>query len=189
MAGVCGCPPGSFDVDRTIPGCECAAAPSIDQGAACTSAIDLGEIPDTGMMMSVTGNAMGEGREVWYRFRGVDGADTSCDNYHVRAQFLTNPDDSFELTVFRGGCDSPACDESGVSDFRWATDFRMTIDARLTGQCPCTASSAARMTNVSVCEDDSADYYVRVRRRASATAACQQYTIELSNGLYDTTTP
>jgi hypothetical protein len=186
MAHVCGCLPGRFDVDRSMPGCECMAAPSIDQGTACDAAIDLGDIADTGAMLSVSGNAMGAGRDVWYRFRGVDGADTSCDNYHVRAQFLTNPDDTFELTVYRGACNTAACDESGVTDFRWATDFRATVAARLAGQCPCYASGAASTTDTSVCENDTAEYFVRVRRRASAAVDCRQYTLELSNGLYDT---
>jgi hypothetical protein len=184
MSNVCTCSPGRFDIDRGVPGCECMAAPAIDQGTACNAAIDLGDIADDGTMRTESGNAMGAGRDVWYRFRAVDSADTACDNYHVRAQFLTG-EDSFELTVFRGACDSAACDDSGVVDFRWATDFRATVDARLAGQCPCTASGAARVADRSVCEDDTAEYFVRVRRRASAAVACQQYTIEISNGLYD----
>src|SRR5699024_5058520 len=89
--GSCGCPPGTFDLDRDVPGCECAAMPAIDQGLDCGQAIDLGPLVDSGQMLTVRGNVMPDDRGVWYRFRGVDGADASCDNYHVRAQFLTNP--------------------------------------------------------------------------------------------------
>src|SRR5690606_29891039 len=32
LSGVCGCNPGTFDVDRSVPGCECVAAPAINQG-------------------------------------------------------------------------------------------------------------------------------------------------------------
>lgn len=185
--GNCGCPPGTFDLDRSIPGCECVARPAIDQGVSCDAAIDLGNISDVGQMMSVTGNVMPDDRETWYRFRAIDAPDTACDNYHVRVLMTANPGNSFELTVFRGGCAASAgCADSGFTDYSWATDFRRTVDGRLTGQCPCTGLAAARMPNVSQCQDDSADYVVRVRRRAGSTLACAPYTIEISNGVYDT---
>lgn len=186
LEGSCGCPPGTYDLDRSIPGCECAAAPSIDAGVSCASAIDLGDISDNGQSLRVNGNVMPDDREVWYRFRGVDLADTTCDNYHVRVLLLDNPDDTFELTVFRGSCNTVACTDEGFTDYRWATDFRQMIGGRLTGQCPCYAASTTPGDNVSVCSDDTSAYYVRVRRRAGSTLGCQSYTIELSNGLYDT---
>lgn len=185
MSSVCTCAPGRFDIDRSVPGCECEAAPALDQATACNAPIDLGDIPDDGTLRSANGNAMGEGREVWYRFRAVDSADTSCDNFHVRVQFTTNPDNSFEFTVYRGSCGTAVCDDSGISDFRWATDFRSTVGGRAAGQCPCTAPGATRIANRSVCENDTAEYFVRVRRRASAAVACQEYALEISNGLYD----
>lgn len=185
MSGSCGCDPGTFDLDRSVPGCECVAAPPLDQGVSCADPIDLGDLADSGDMLSVSGNVLPDDRDVWYRFRGVDGPDTVCDNYHVRVQFMNNPDDTFELTVFRGSCDSPACDDSGFSDFRWATDFRATIEGRLAGQCPCT-TEATRPEGMSICSDDTAEYFVRVRRRAGSTLGCQTYTIEVSNGVHDT---
>jgi hypothetical protein len=186
--GSCGCPEGTFDLDRSVPGCECVAAPPLDQGLTCESAIDLGDLNDGGQMLTVSGNVMPDDRVVWYRFRGVDQADSDCDNYHVRVQLTSNPADTFELAVFRGGCGAGAeCGEEGLTDYSWATDLRETIDGRLTGQCPCYAPGGTRMTNVSVCEDDTAEYLVRVRRRAGSMLSCDSYTIEISNGLYDTT--
>ncbi|MEZ4336866.1 MAG: hypothetical protein R3B82_09585 [Sandaracinaceae bacterium] len=160
--------------------------PALDQGLSCESAIDLGNLADTGAMMTVSGNVMPDDRETWYRFRGVDSADTACDNYHVRVLFTSNPGDSFELTVFRGDCATIECSDAGFTDYNWATDFRRDIMGRLTGQCPCTASGAAAVDMQSACEDDSANYFVRVRRRAGSVLACDPYTIELSNGIYDT---
>jgi hypothetical protein len=186
IEGSCGCPAGTYDLDRTVPGCECVAAPSLDQGTACGSAIDLGDLADTGQSQRVSGNAMPPGRDIWYRFRGVDAPDSACDNYHVRVLFLENPGDAFELTVFRGSCDMAACSDMGFTDYNWATDFRQTIGGRLTGECPCYAAGTAPRADVSLCTDDTTSYFVRVRRRAGAAVGCQSYSIELSNGLYDT---
>jgi hypothetical protein len=182
----CGCPPGTFDIDRSVPGCECVAMPPIDQALSCTSAIDLGDLADVGQMITQSGNVMPDDREVWYRFRGVDNPDAACDNFHVRVQFVTNPSDTFELTVFRGSCDTVECADGGFTDYSWATDFRATLAGMLTGQCPCFASGGAPTADVSICEDDGAQFFVRVRRRAGAALSCETYTIELSNGVYDT---
>lgn len=184
--GNCGCPAGSFDLDRTIAGCECMAMPAIDAGLSCMDAIDLGNVSDSGQMMTITGNVMPDDREVWYTFNAVDEADTSCDNFHLRVLMTTNPDDTFEFTVFRGACDGVECDDSGFTDYTRATDFRQDIMGTLTGQCPCTAAGAARMADVSTCQDDGGQYFVRVRRRQGSMLNCEQYTIEISNGIYDT---
>lgn len=180
----CGCDPGTYDLDRSVPGCECSAAPPIDQGLTCAEAIDLGDLSDTGEMRSINGNVLPDDREVWYRFHAVDAPDTSCDNYHVRAYLVDNPDDTFEMTVFRGSCDAVQCADMGFDDYAYATDFRATRMGVLTGQCPCTATPA--VANVSLCTDDSADYFVRVRRKAGSMLGCQSYTLELTNGVYDT---
>jgi len=186
IMGSCGCPAGTYDLDRSVAGCECVAMPPIDQGLACGSAIDLGNLDDSGQTLTVSGNVMPDDRVIWYRFRGVDVADTACDNYHVRAQFTDNPGDTFELTVFRGDCDTLGCEDMGYVDYSWATDFAATIAGVPTGECPCTAAGGVPMADVAICADDSADYFVRVRRRAGSALACDPYTIELTNGIYDT---
>ncbi len=187
--GVCGCPDGVFDIDGDpLNGCECAATPDIGMGDACMAPIDLGDFSDAGDMMTVMGNLLPEGREVWYRFRGIDTPDTSCDNLHVRVQINANPGAAYFINVFRGACDGTECDETmGYQEYTWATDTRQAIMGRLTGQCPCTnASFASRPDNVSGCEDDTADYFVRVKRDPAAPLACEPYVIEISNGYYDT---
>jgi len=187
MDGTCGCPDGVFDIDRDpTNGCECTAMPGIGQGATCAAPIDLGDVSDTGQTMTVTGNLLPEGREIWYRFRGVDTADTSCDELYVRVQFTTNPSDAYAFNVFRGACDTAACDAMlTYRDYTWASDFRQTIMGTLTGECPCT-TTASRMTNVSLCSDQTAEYFVRVVRLPGAALACEPYVIEVTNGVYDT---
>ncbi|MCA9608174.1 MAG: putative metal-binding motif-containing protein [Myxococcales bacterium] len=185
--GSCGCPVGTYDLDRSIAGCECVADPPLGEGVACASAIDLGSLDDSGAMRVVSGNVMPDDREVWYRFHATDIADTACDNFHVRVHFTDNPGNSFELTGFRGDCATAVCSDAGYTDMEWATDFRADLGGGLLGgQCPCTAIGSPRTTDVSGCEDDSADYLVRVRRRAGSTLTCSAYAIEISNGVYDT---
>jgi hypothetical protein len=180
----CVCPAGTYDLDPAIPGCECTAFPPTDVGLDCANAIDLGDLSDSGQTTMVSSNVMPQDRAVWYRFRGVDSADTACDNYHVRAFFAENPGDQYRLLVRRGSCTDMGCATPGT-DYSWATDMRATIDGRLTGQCPCSTASSPP-ADVSLCEDDSADYFVRVERVDPATPSCDSYMLELSNGVYDT---
>lgn len=181
VAGDCVCLPGRFDIDPTIPDCECVAAPAIDQGTSCATAIDLGQIPDTGMMRTQVGN-IPNGRKVYYRFRAIDAPDTSCDNYHVRAALIGNPVDQFRIRMMRGTCeDTMAAD---ATTYEWALDLRQNIGGQLTGQCPCW--SGTPVDNVSPCADDSADIYVVVERNlAAGPTTCDNFSLELSNGVYD----
>ncbi len=178
MGGTCGCPSGSFDLDRVASnGCECQAMPALDSGTSCGTPIELGDVSDTGQMMEVMGNVLPDDRAVWYHFRGVDTADTSCDNLYVRAHLSDDPDGAFGITVFRGSCTSFACEDMLYDDFTFATDF----SAGGIGECTC----AALTTGVNRCEDETADYYVRVTRRPGSDVTCAAYTLEISNGIYD----
>ena len=177
--------PDQYDVDG-VPdtGCECTSVPATGVATACADAQDLGAISDAGagQTVMVTGNLVPDGREVWYRFRGVDSADTTCDNYHVRVQFMTNPDDAYRFVVLRGDCMDMSCPDTGFTDFTWATDFR---DGMGDGECPCSpAPQGAPGQNA--CNDDSADFFIRVVRRDGAAVACDSFTLEVSNGVYDT---
>lgn len=190
--GVCGCPPGVVDIDRSVPGCECTTVPGVGMGETCATAIDLGLVSDagSGTMMAVTGNALPAGREVWYRVQAVDSPETAgCDNFYFRAQLSVNPGSAFEISVSRSGvCGDPiACDAPSAPtvDYSWATDFRAMIGGMLTGECPC--NSAARTNDdVSSCTDNTGTYLIRVRRVSGAAPACSQYTLEVSNGVYST---
>ena len=192
VVGEDGCVITECEVDQVdldgdgVTGCECESLPPHDQGVDCANAIDLGNIADNASQQTITGNAVPLGRVVWYRFRGVDSADTSCDNYHVRVHFLSNPGDQYAFSVGRGSCGSvDTTVECG--DYNWATDMRLSDAGTLVGQCPCTAPGAATSTNVSTCENDSADYYVAVYRAASTGGepTCAPYQIAVSNGVFD----
>ncbi len=187
--GHCGCAPGTYNLDPTTSDCECTATTPAD-GTDCSTAIDLGDLSDAGQTVTVTANILPLDREVWYKFRGVDTPDTSCDSYHVRALLTDNPSDAYQITMLRGTCGAtPGCDAE--VDFSWSTDFRMLIGARLAGQCPCVPPGGASVDNVSTCEDDTAEFYVKVARAARDPAdtsppTCDPFTLEITNGVYST---
>ena len=131
----------------------------------------------------VTGNVVPADRVVWYRFRAVDSPDTSCDAYHARVWMMANPDSAFELTVFKGSCDTLGCEDSGYEDFEDYTDFTMDVAGVRTGECPCVVATSATPTDTH-CTDSSTEYFVRVRRRPGTTLSCASYTLEISNGVY-----
>lgn len=180
------CAVDRVDLDgEGVTGCECESLPPHDQGVDCQNAIDLGNITDDAGQQTVTGNAVPPGRVVWYRFRGVDSPDTSCDNYHVRVHFLSNPGNQYAFSVGRGSCG--AVDTAAeCSDYAWATDMRVSIGGVLTGQCPC-STAPVPPSNVGRCEDDSSDYYVAVYRadNTGGMATCAPYQLALSNGVFD----
>ncbi|MFO0711175.1 MAG: MopE-related protein [Sandaracinus sp.] len=176
--GVCSCPSGTYDIDRGVPGCECTAAPALTDGTSCAAAIDVGDIPDTAGTMTVTGNAID--RDVWYRFRAVDTPDVSCDQFNIGIHLSAATAPEYEITVFRGSCDSATeCD--GFADYNFALDFREDRAGTLTGQCNCWTGTP--IDNVSPCEDNTTEVFVRVRHRGGASRTCAGYSLTLSNGV------
>jgi hypothetical protein len=189
------CAPELHDVDQDLSnGCECEAMPISTVGTACDDPIDLGDLTDDeATVVTHSGNVLPLDRSVWYRIRGVDVADNSCDQYHVRVRFLENPGDQYAFEVRRGSCDGiPTAGQpnggapAGSIDYTWATDFRAVIQGRLSGECPCTAPAATQQTSISVCSNDTAEYFLRVSRDPELEEAptCEPYVLEFSNGLY-----
>jgi hypothetical protein len=193
---ITGCSGGWQNVDGAYTnGCECAEEASEvgATGDTCGSFLDVGDLSE-GAAQLRTGNIAAIGDSDWYHFRAVDGSPASGgDNYYVRAYFTANPDGLFVLDVRRGGCGSNLCQE--ISDFTWATDMNAAppntqlIDPVAVGSAPagegnCVASPGD--ANRNICNDDSADYYVRVYRLPGAPATCANYTIEVSNAKYST---
>ena len=169
------CDDGFLDVDGDYEnGCECGAdLLEASGGNDCASARDLGDFADTNSAMEIIANVIPEADEDWYRFRATDSVDSVCDNYHVRALFLENPSDEFIIDVWQGGCaGTQICD--GGTDMQWYTNF----SAGGLGECPCGPTSTNH------CADNTAEYHVRVRRKAGSAVTCSNYRLELSNGKY-----
>ncbi|MCB9739279.1 MAG: putative metal-binding motif-containing protein [Deltaproteobacteria bacterium] len=134
--GIGNCTTNYFDIDKNFNnGCECKADDHYGKkGNTCGNYIDLGDIADNNTAKSDAGNLMPGEAGQWYRFRAVDGADTSttnsCDNFHVKVEFTNNPSGTYQFDVFRTtsssttGCGSSStriCQNETVHE--WKTDF------------------------------------------------------------------
>ena len=174
------CPYSNLNLDGDPGnGCECPVGPAPGAGANCGSAIGLGPVTDVGeagQTITVMDNALPAGREVWYRFTANDSADATCDFYHVRVRFLQNPGNRYRFNLFRG-CGTVLCDgNAGYTDANWAVDAM----SGSVGQCPCAANNAG----VNTCGNDSQDFMIRVRWANTANPTCEQYELEITNGVY-----
>ena len=180
--GVCGCPTDRYDLDGVRDnGCECAAMPAGGMNESCASAIDLGNVRDDGSTVTSSGNALPAGREVWYRVRAVDVAETTCETLSLAVELAPNPGDAYRLSVHRGSCSAAEECPGDYTEYGWYADVRQTIGGRLTGHCPCT--TGANQADVSRCSDLSSDYFIRVTRRTDVAETCAPYTLTVSNGL------
>lgn len=174
------CSAGFADLDGEFgTGCECGIEPSETESALCDDAIDIGTLADSGEMAEISGVIAPVGDSDWFRVTATDSADTTCDTYHFRAQFTSNPGNQYTMAVMRGGCLGTSVCDSG-DDMQWNTNFTMN---GVSGECPCT-TAAARMSGVALCADDTSEFIITVTRISGATATCDNYTIEISNGIY-----
>ncbi len=178
--GIAMCNAGYVDLDMMFStGCECMQGATENGSLNCDDGVDLGSIPDTNQAMNVVGN-LTSGEDVdYYRFLAVDTPDTTCDQFHVRVQFLDNPSDQFQVDVMRGGCAGTGiC--SASTDVQWYTNFSMN---GVSGECPC-APSPGNSNGVAVCTDDTSEFAVKVSRKPGFPITCENYTLEISNGKY-----
>lgn len=192
--GMCVCPAGFLDLDRTAsaPGCECQITPPQTSGPgsgdSCPNAVEIGPLADVrGVQQIVTGNALPTGREVWYHFTT---SDTSymmgCDHTHVHVSFVDNPGGAYDFMVVRGPCGSmQECSTDPTSDslqeYERAFDTNVpdtTMGGVVTGMCPCDAMT----DGINHCAPQEEAYYVRVRRHPGAPDACAPYQLRIANG-------
>lgn len=206
--------PGWYDVNVDFKdGCECQAGPEEGLGGeACQSAINLGLLPDSGVKILVSGNIAPADDEDWYVVDAKDmywnSEPNGCDLFNVKIVFTKNPGNQFVVDVFRGSCAGASNICSGGLVFEWATNFMLGN----IGECACSSASTPLCDSPqsvdqclqdpnggpdkcnscpgyaekgkNFCTDNSAKFYIRVRREKSKPATCDQYEFEVSNGLY-----
>jgi hypothetical protein len=210
-AGVCEidtCDDGWLDLDALYStGCECQQQIGGGEGASesCPTAHDLGSLTDTSTgSTTVTGKIAPTGDVDWYQFRAIDGAPIAsfrsccspassgygvymqtwnCDNFHVQVTFTSNPGNQFRAAIYKSVCtDGSPCryvDQTGASNgFEWKTKCRSTSGSTVSGECPC----------MDCTDDDSSVFLIKVER-VSGAATCDEYTLQISNGLAFSTSP
>ena len=183
-AGSCSvssCSTGYYDVDSKFnTGCECKAQGGEPSGESCAAAVGLGTLKDNGGQTTATGNIVPGGESDWYSFYAQDLADTTCDNFYARVRFTSNPSGQFMFEVYRGGCGTGNKLCNGSVDFDWRTDYAGA-------ECPCVVAAEGKVgTNLHICNDNSATFYVRVFRKDGFATTCDSYTIEATNGVFST---
>jgi hypothetical protein len=208
-----GCHEGFYDFNgNPADGCECGEDLQEVTGDTCGDAWDMGTVLDTGEVRLVQGNLIPTGDVDWYRFKGKEANPTAGDNLSVRVSFSVNPNSQFQFEVYRGGCghSNNNCTASGPLDmYDWSTNFYVNRDpycvVALDGctygivGCPydakvgggergCSTNTNANpwgraAANANFCSDQTADYYVRVFRKAGMPITCDSYTLRVSNGL------
>jgi hypothetical protein len=202
------CKSGFYDVDGDYGnGCECQADQwHGKQGGACEAAIDVGAFGEGGSKDIKSGNVTPDEGGDWYKFNAVDSGDTPlagqgiCDNFHVRARFLINPNNQFRLDLYRGSCAGVANICTGATDSSWTVKFygkpygpatAMGVakgkvvpspDPLPAGECKCAGGEG--LPGMNTCSDNSAWYFVRVFRAPGVAPTCDFYQIEISNGTY-----
>ena len=176
-------------------------------GAACLQPVAVGAFPDDGTSKDFTGN-LADGETVdWYQFSAVDlpdGATSICDKFNVQVTFFSNPNDEFQMDLYRGGCagvHNLCKDETATG---WQTNFYGFASGPGTkpdavhgiivpspkpnpaGECKCSTKAAFggfSSKGMNSCSDNSASFRVAVHRKTGATATCASYVLRISNGL------
>lgn len=183
--GVCvvgSCDSGYYDLNGNYAdGCECEVESTESASTTCENAYNLGNIPDDGTKITISGNIVPEGDSDWYKFNAVDSPDTTCDSFSVDVRFAVNPSGVFRFAVYKGSCDGPVFCNNENEYAQWYTDFRSGTGSSARGECQCRATNEP---GYNICNDDTSTFYVRVYRAAGSTLNCDNYTIEISNGLY-----
>ncbi len=207
------CEPGYFNVDPASKGCECKADGNYGKtGGNCKGALDVGGLGDGGSKVNVSGNVMPGEDGDWYTFKATDNpeAEGGCDTFHVRARFLYPPPMSnpFVLDMYRGSCagQSQICSEQ--TDVSWTVRYygkpsgpghkagtpagkkSPSPKPLPAGECKCSnkmGGSGPGAPGMNFCMDNTSKFYVRVRLKPGVKPTCENYKVELSNGVYKPT--
>ena len=185
---------GNLDGQFTT-GCEC-TPDAHEPNESCGAHADMGtDVDDTTTDdKSMTGRISTISDVDFYRILATDNdwSNDGSDTFHVDLRFSSNPNDEFRFDVWRttsGTCPGAViCSDSpgtGSDFFDWYTDFH----GSQAGEAPCIngyhpiegAPYLATSDTTEECADNSAYFYVKVKRRSGASATCSNYTLIFKN--------
>ena len=188
-----------FDLNAAFAdGCECQTEPDEVINQTCGDSEFLGDLPDSASAQSKTGKIVPLDDSDWFKVHAIDGADPEgCDTFHLRVRFLKNPNEAYQFDVYKGGCAGAdnLCAETTL--FEYFTDFHVDTGelGAPGGECKCMPDAGHTVTPTTYnddttdtthqCKDQTADYFIRVYRKAGAPVICDEYQIEFSNGIKD----
>jgi hypothetical protein len=131
-------------------------------------------VSDTGGTIALTGTLSSANDVDFWSFNSVDANEGSTNSYHVNIHFTAPmPNNEFLMDVIRGGpcVANPTGPGTAITDYDWGVNGQLGT----TGEAPC-----GNVAGQAHCADHSAMYYVRVYRKAGATATCAQYSISVT---------
>lgn len=150
-------------------GCAC-ALDSTEPNEQCSAAKTVGPVSDgSATPVVVTGTLSGANDSDWYQFDASDVAETTTNSYHLSIHLTApSPNNEFVFDVIRGSnCSGTA--HSAFTDYDWCVDFT----SGTLGEAVCSADGDVH------CGDHTSHYFVRVYRKAGATATCTQYKLSI----------
>jgi len=161
QCGIASCNMGYYNTDGMASnGCECNET-GADTSSFCSMGVYKGVLKDTSGGTAQHQGMLPETGDVdWIRFFAEDANNVFGDDFDVRIT-LTSADPTIEMCVYRHrtGSHDTSCYNEGES---------------------CGSRSYRR--DGSLGSDDSADFDIKVYRRANAAPTCTMYTVSMSNG-------
>jgi hypothetical protein len=161
-------------------------------GDAMTDPIDeWGSILDDGTTtINIIGNVLEDDDEDWYIITAADSlaADLSAgtDNFKFVSDLVEGAS-RYSFVVYRDdplGADADSCmpDADGYTEYSWynedngeAPDHPIPLDLQACGDASISYND---------CTDDTSDFYIRIFRNSSVVASCDNYQIQITNGVW-----
>ncbi len=148
-------------------------------------------LPDDGTTtINIIGNVLDEDEEDWYVITAGDdlAADLAAgrDEFNFQAAFSEGTSE-YSFVVYRDdplgvAADSCMPDADGYTEYSWFNqDSGDAPHHALPSDLQACGSGSALLND---CADDTADFYIHVFRNASSPASCQNYQIQVTNGVW-----
>jgi hypothetical protein len=181
-------------ISETISTMVCDPEDEFENGAYGDSMDDpideWGSLPDTDGSESISfvGNLLDDDDDDWYILTAIDdvAADIAAgrDDFRFDAEFIEGGG-TFNFVIYRDdpGEDSDSCmpDPDGYTEYSWyLNDTEDGTHAAPTDLQACGDASS----EINVCEDNSANFYIHVRRNPSIEPSCENYSISVTNGAW-----
>jgi hypothetical protein len=180
------CAMGFYDVNMApTDGCECQQAATVTSATMqCNGAAQAGQVTSAmASKIDLTGNIVPNNVSTWYQIVSVNApvADGNNNNYDIKIGFTNNPMKQFRFDLLYDDCTTEAsCGANeaptGLTDY----DFS-ACGAPNEGECPC--NNGATAPGVHQCKDHSTTLRMRVYRQMGMPVTCDNYTIEITNGM------
>ena len=152
---------------------------------------EWGSLPDDGVTtINITGNVLEDDDDDWYVITASDDLAEDIlsgrDDYRFASSFAEG-EDKYSFVIYRDdplGLDADSCmpDADGYTEYDWYNeDVGDAPDHAIPGDLQACGVSSISLND---CADDTADFYIQVFRNTSVPASCDNYRIQVTNGVW-----